>query len=97
MDSYLKANSMSKTTNPDYPEELTMEDGSVIRHRPLVAIKCIYCGNTATITKFESGDMGVLHVEPRCSEFVAMDPITYIQENRKKLQQDAADGKYKPN
>ena len=72
-----------------------------VRYLPLVTIKCIYCGLEATVVEFvdefEGSSMGTLHAIPECSSFVAMDPITYLSEHRKKFEKDIAEGKVKPN
>ena len=90
------------------PGSVVMEDGTKLKYRPIAGFVCIYCGGFAKIVDFASdqefdgepefnGGQGVLHTTPECSSFVAMDPLTYVRENRKKFQQDIADGKVAPN
>jgi len=78
-------------------QSLTMDDGTVVNYTPLISIKCMFCGRIATIVEFDDGNMGVTHVTPECSEFIAMDPLTFISENRRLMLEDLATGKYDPN
>lgn len=83
---------------PDYyPEKIKMEDGSVLQYRALVAFKCIYCGLLATVVEFDNGGIGVLHEQPYCSEFMAMDPDIFVKKNREKFEKDIVEGKVAPN
>ena len=77
--------------------KLTMEDGTELSYRPLVTIKCMFCGKQASMVEFEDGSMGVVHDVPYCAEFTVMDPLTFIQENRKRMEKDIAEGKFDPN
>lgn len=69
------------------------DDGTKLDYRPLAAFNCIYCERVATMVEFGDGSHGVLHDAPECAEFIAMDPLTYVRSNRKKFQNDIAEGK----
>jgi len=81
----------------EYPEGVTMGDGSVMKYRPLATIKCMYCGRLATMAKFQDGSVGGIHETPECAEFAAMDVLVFFRENRKKMEQEVDEGKFKPN
>lgn len=81
----------------EYPEGVRMEDGKELKYRPLATIKCMYCGKLATMAKFQDGSIGGIHETPECAEFTGMDVLTFFRENRKKMEQEVADGKVKPN
>lgn len=85
------------TDKKKYPSELKYDDGRVVHYNPLVKIKCIYCKQMATLVEFSDESMGVLHEQPSCVEFNAMDVLSYVQENRKYYQKEVEDGKYRPN
>ena len=68
-------------------------DGAELDYQPIAAFRCVYCGRTAVVARFSDGSEGVLHDTPECAEFIAMDPLTYVRENRKRFQQDIAEGR----
>ena len=83
-------------SNKDYPEVVNI-NGTEQRYRHILGIKCMYCKRMAFIIQFENGNGGVTHEEPYCPEFGALDPLVFIQNNRKWIEDDIAAGNTKEN
>jgi hypothetical protein len=80
-------------------KSIKMEDGTIWKYKPIVTIKCMFCGLEVNLVKFISGTegAGVIHVEPRCATFMAMDPEVFFNENLRLMRKDVDEGKTKPN
>jgi hypothetical protein len=75
----------------DYDKTLELEDGTKLRYRCLITTQCAFCGKWVDLIEFEDTSFGTAHVAPECPEFLAMDAIAFLRENRKVLEGRKAD------
>lgn len=70
----------------DYDKTLEVEDGTKIKYRCLITTQCAFCGKWVHLIEFEDESYGTAHDAPECAEFTAMEPLSFLRENRRILE-----------
>lgn len=84
---------MSKVNGQKADNTLELPDGTVLSYTPLVTFKCAFCGGIANMVEFDDASVGGTHTAPECAEFVAMDLVTFMRENRRIFEREIEEGK----